>query len=182
MADIKAKDIAVAQSIASSDLILGSSINETTANIRVDTLGNFLINNLPIANLGNASVSSNISQIKNSIRNILTKHSINYKRQCSAAGEFKYMDISFTVPDNHIYIIEAQSIWNYTRCDGIGLSATNADFQPIVFNEKINIRNSGTCIAYGPQTLFVWSKRAFVAQGVDDYWINYVDLGEINSI
>lgn len=182
MADIKAKDIAVAQSIASSDLILGSSINETTANIRVDTLGDYLINNLPIATIGNKSVATNITQIKNSIRNILTKNSIKYQRQCSTADEFKYMDISFTVPNNHIYIIEAYSIWNYTRCDGIGLSASDNSFQPYVLNEYINARNSGTCIAYGPQTLYVWSKRGFVAQGVDDYYINYVDLGEINSI
>lgn len=56
MADIKAKDISVAQSIAASDLILGSSIAGTTANVRVDTLGNCILNNLPQSDLGNQPI------------------------------------------------------------------------------------------------------------------------------
>lgn len=65
MADIKAKDIAVAQSVAASDLILGSSIADTTANVRVDTLGNYIINNLSQSNIGNVSVSTAIATINN---------------------------------------------------------------------------------------------------------------------
>jgi hypothetical protein len=64
MADIKAKDIAVAQSIASSDLILGSSIAGTTANVKVDTLGKYIVDTLPFASIGNVSVSTQINNIK----------------------------------------------------------------------------------------------------------------------
>lgn len=64
MADIKAKDISVAQSIASSDLILGSSIAGTTANVKVDTLGKYIIDTLPVASLENVPVSELINDIK----------------------------------------------------------------------------------------------------------------------
>ena len=64
MADIKAKDISVAQSITSSDLILGSSIAGTTANVTVDTLGKYIINILPFTSIGNVSVSTQIINIK----------------------------------------------------------------------------------------------------------------------
>ena len=56
MADIKAKDIAVAQSVAASDLILGSSIAGTTSNVTVETVGNCILNNLPQSDLGNQSI------------------------------------------------------------------------------------------------------------------------------
>ena len=64
MADIKAKDIAVAQSIASSDLILGSSIAGTTANVRVDTLGNYILKNINQSDIGNVSTISFLSDLK----------------------------------------------------------------------------------------------------------------------
>lgn len=64
MADIKAKDISVAQSIASSDLILGSSIAGTTANVRVDTLGNYILKNINQSDIGNVSTISFLSDLK----------------------------------------------------------------------------------------------------------------------
>lgn len=64
MADIKAKDIAVAQSVAASDLILGSSINETTANVRVDTLGNYILQNINQSDIGNVSTIAFLSDLK----------------------------------------------------------------------------------------------------------------------
>jgi hypothetical protein len=72
MADIKAKDIAVAQSIASSDLILGSSIAGTTANVRVDTLGNYILKNIKQSDIGNVPTISFLSDLKTrfSIRQI----------------------------------------------------------------------------------------------------------------
>ena len=65
MADIKAKDIAIAQSIASSDLILGSSIAGTTANVKVETIGNFILNNFPKSDLGNQSILPYVKNIQN---------------------------------------------------------------------------------------------------------------------
>lgn len=56
MADIKAKDIAVAQSITSSDLLLGSSIAGTTANVTVETVGKYILKQLNISELSNDSV------------------------------------------------------------------------------------------------------------------------------
>jgi hypothetical protein len=64
MADIKAKDISVAQSVGANDLILGSSIAGTTANVKVDTLGKYIIDTLPFASIGNVSVSSLLNNIK----------------------------------------------------------------------------------------------------------------------
>ena len=65
MGDIKAKDLNTAGSVAAGDKILGSSINGTTANVRVDTLGNYIINNLNQSNIGNVSVSTAIESINN---------------------------------------------------------------------------------------------------------------------
>lgn len=82
MADIKAKDISVAQSIASSDLILGSSIAGTTANVTVDTLGKYIIDTLPVASLGNVPVSTLINNLQNTIHetyNVLGKEMHLYK-------------------------------------------------------------------------------------------------------
>jgi hypothetical protein len=56
MADIKAKDIAIASSVASNDLILGSSIAGTTANVTVETVGKYIINQLNLASLSNQTV------------------------------------------------------------------------------------------------------------------------------
>lgn len=64
MADIKAKDIAVAQSVGANDLILGSSINETTANVRVDTLGNYILQNINQSDIGNVSTIDFLSDLK----------------------------------------------------------------------------------------------------------------------
>jgi hypothetical protein len=70
MADIKAKDISVAQSIASSDLILGSSIAGTTANVKVETVGNFILNNFPKSDLGNQSILPYVKNIQNKIKRV----------------------------------------------------------------------------------------------------------------
>ena len=186
MADIKAKDISIAQSIASSDLILGSSIAGTTANVTVETVGNYLINNLPIANLGNASVSSNILRIKDSIRDIQNLHSTMYQRRSLANNEWKYMDISITVPQNHIYLIEAVTTYQNTRPYGIALSHSNTRFDPYIFNDNTSNWsriNSGVCLSFGSETFYIWAKRDFVSpDATDNYYIRYVDLGEINSI
>ncbi len=71
MADIKAKDIAVAQSIASSDLILGSSINGTTANVTVETVGNCILTNLPKADLGNQSILPYVKSIHDKLKPVV---------------------------------------------------------------------------------------------------------------
>jgi hypothetical protein len=68
MADIKAKDISVAQSITSSDLILGSSINGTTANVTVETVGNFILNNFPKSDLENQSILPYTKNIHDKIK------------------------------------------------------------------------------------------------------------------
>jgi hypothetical protein len=67
MADIKAKDISVAQSVGANDLILGSSIAGTTANVRVDTLGNYLINTLTYSSLSNDTISNSINNINSKL-------------------------------------------------------------------------------------------------------------------
>lgn len=64
MADIKAKDIAVAQSVGANDLILGSSIAGTTANVRVDTIGNHLINSLTYNSLNNKTLAQIINELE----------------------------------------------------------------------------------------------------------------------
>jgi hypothetical protein len=64
MADIKAKDISVAQSVGANDLILGSSIAGTTANVKVYTLGKYIVYTLPLASIGNVSASTQINNIK----------------------------------------------------------------------------------------------------------------------
>jgi hypothetical protein len=75
MADIKAKDIAIASSVASNDLILGSSIAGTTANVTVETVGNFILNNFPKSDLGNQSILPYTKNIHDKIKqsNILSK-------------------------------------------------------------------------------------------------------------
>lgn len=117
MADIKAKDIAVAQSIASSDLILGSSIAGTTANVRVDTLGNHILKNINQSDIGNVSTISFLSDLKKRV----TRRGIFNERIITESPNAYYKHptpIVLSTPS----ILLIEYLWEYDKPVAVGLS------------------------------------------------------------
>lgn len=174
MADIKAKDISVAQSIASSDLILGSSINETTANVTVETVGKYIIEQLNIPSL-NGAISEYVLNLASKLTNI---QFVGGNFTGTKSLEWEYTGYSLTVPNNHVYLIWGNVGWGASTPKGAALATNNQNtwFQTmsentsgtLIYNTPITIRTSGT--------VYLWEKRAF--PGTNEDRIYYIDLGK----
>lgn len=176
MADIKAKDIAVAQSIASSDLILGSSINGTTANVLVETLENHTINTKTYQSLGGATVSAVLSNLSNSFEAFKTVKTIGDVR--SLEPGFRYSGVSVTVPNNKIYLLWANHPWVNTPAYELGFSASNQTFYAQVYvqtSEHVaSVELTPIIIGQPGRTYYLWVNRGSNAQ--NQIYIQYLDL------
>lgn len=139
MADIKAKDISVAQSIASSDLILGSSIAGTTANVKVETIGNFILNNFPKSDLGNQSILPYVKNIQNKINRVSI---INKYYNSPEPNVYSNVD-SFTL--NAPTLLYIKYVWGSSQPLGIAItdypapSGQHNEFTPIIKAEYSNL-------------------------------------------
>ena len=118
MADIKAKDIAVAQSIAANDLILGSSIAGTTANVTVETLGNHINKNITYSEISNKSVIQYLQN--NSLK--LSEKRLFYYNNFSAGVASELVKVPETITLTKHSIINVTYGWNDERPMFIGIS------------------------------------------------------------
>jgi hypothetical protein len=170
MADIKAKDIAVAQSVAANDLILGSSIAGTTANVTVETVGKYIIEQLNLSSLDGT--------ISERIQNLTKLQAVGQDFAGSKTLEWEYTGISLTIPNNHVYLVWGNAGWGETTPKGVALSSSN---QYTWFNTVTEI-TSGILVYYTPPlirssgTVYLWEKRA--GQGTNRNNIYYIDLGK----
>lgn len=174
MADIKAKDIAVAQSVAASDLILGSSINETTANVTVETVGKYIIEQLNISSL-NGTISDYVKNLASRLTNV---QSVGGSFTGTKSNEWEYTGYSLTVPFKHVYLIWGSVGWGDTTPKGVALSTSDQytwfstmsenTSGILMFNTASIIRTSGT--------VYLWEKR--YSAGTNNDSIYYIDLGE----
>lgn len=133
MADIKAKDIAIASSIASNDLILGSSIAGTTANVTVETVGNFILNNFPKSDLGNQSILPYAKDIHDKL-----KVETLFRQNVAAAQANVYSrvgQIQLTTPS----FLHIEYYWGEAAPLGVILayeqSLSESIFSPVIFGE-----------------------------------------------
>jgi hypothetical protein len=180
MADIKAKDIAVAESIASSDLILGSSINGTTANVTVETLENHAINTKTYSSLNNLSVQEYCNFLFNQTKMPRTLHSSAIDFAVTQQNVWENTNISVTVPQNHLYLIYAWTGFSNAATTGMLLSD-----DPVALDYvSISVLESGTrCVRQTPavivrgKTITLWVKRTSTKS--ERTSLNWIDLGEL---
>jgi hypothetical protein len=134
MADIKAKDISVAQSVTSSDLILGASIAGTTANVTVETIGNCILNNLQKSELGNQSILPYTKNIHDKIKPVTI---INQKFSPAEANVYSNVG-AFTLNAPTLLYIRYE--WGDAKPLGIAISdrsspASNNVLTPLIMAE-----------------------------------------------
>lgn len=180
MADIKAKDISVAQSIASSDLILGSSIAGTTANVTVETVGKYIIEQLNLSSL-NDTVSEYVRKLSSRIQKLTKIQNVSVSFTGTQSSEWEYTGLSLTVPSNHVYIVWGLGGWEETTPKGFGLSISNQRtwFRTMSENTSgILVFNTPPIILQGKVTMHLWEKRW--SNGTNTDTIQYIDLGEIS--
>jgi hypothetical protein len=168
MADIKAKDIAIASSVASNDLILGSSIAGTTANVTVETVGNFILNNFPKSDLGNQSILPYAKDIHNKL-----KVETIFNQEVSAESANVYSNVGqirLTTPS----FLFMQYSWGNSLPLGILLSwdqsASGNTFSPVLFGKNLSAetgKNPGSiyCSGFVPAgTFYIFVKAANTAK------------------
>lgn len=180
MADIKAKDISVAQSIAASDLILGSSIAGTTANVTVETVGKYIIEQLNLSSLNN-TVSEYVRKLSSRIQNLTKFQNVSAKFAGTKSLAWEYTGISLTIPRNHIYMMWGIADWGASTPKGIALSASDQYtwFQTMSENTSgILVFDTPPLIMRGQSTVYLWEKRTNPGENINT--IRYIDLGEIN--
>ena len=175
MGDIKAKDLNTAGSVAAGDKILGSSINGTTANVTVETVGNYIIEQLTLISLGNTT-SGKILNLESRIRNLKNIQTVGGNFTGSKTSEWEYTGYSLTIPNNHVYLVWGDLGWGESTPKGVALSLSNqykwfstlseSDSGIFVFNTAPLIKNSGT--------LYLWEKRNSPGTNIDR--IQYIDL------
>jgi hypothetical protein len=180
MADIKAKDISVAQSITSSDLILGSSIAGTTANVTVETVGEYIIKQLNLPTLPQGNVESCLLNLNNYINNIRKIYSVKERVPAPSSSWF-YTGVNIEVPSNRIYLVWGESQWTSDAPKGIALSYDTSMLYPMSI---IQVGNGVAASKYCPAivasgiTIYLWGKRDKASAGQGDYYvIYYMDLG-----
>jgi hypothetical protein len=182
MADIKAKDISVAQSVGASDLILGSSIAGTTANVTIETVGKYIIEQLNLSALSNTNVSNYIINLQSQINNIKRKKNVYGEFFSGNSNVYEYTGVSLTIPAGHVYIVEAVTSWKRSRPTGIALSEQSGGGRYLakldVDSASQTAYRSGATIVSGEKTVYAWTRRwnpdGF---GLDSFWIDYIDLG-----
>lgn len=172
MADIKAKDISVAQSVGASDLILGSSIAGTTANVKVETVGKYIIDQLSLPSLNNSTVANRISQLlgKISISSIETR----YQAQ---SLDWEYTGLSITVPNNHIYLVQGQTGWSSAEPIGLGIcKSISAEKRFAAVTKENSSFYTPLCLLASGETGYLMEKRVYVPNNSNIEKITYIDI------
>ena len=179
MGDIKAKDLNTAASVAAGDKILGSSINGTTANVTVETVGKYIIDQLGLTSLSNASVSTVINNLKTQTNLIRHVNTIIEQRTGTQANAWEYTGISFTPTSGHLYMIWGVAEWQNSKPIGCGLSDDPVRVRFHTFNEcggDIETGyTSGILITSRTAPIYLFEKRT--SNGRNYSSINYIDLG-----
>lgn len=183
MADIKAKDISVAQSVSANDLILGSSIAGTTANIKVDVLGAFIANTQQFSTIGGKTLLQNLSSINKFIsdfKNIKRTPTVLYE---NTTINWEYTGSNITLSSNKLYIIWAETSFMHDRPQGLGISDSMSQANFITMaeaeedpNPKARIIRTFPTIINGEYSqLFIW-RRSNGTTGSDPVKFAYIEI------
>ena len=183
MADIKAKDISVAQSVSANDLILGSSIAGTTANIKVDVLGAFIANIQQFSTIGGKTLLQNLSSINKFIsdfKNIKRTPTVSFE---NTTVNWEYTGSNITLSSNKLYIIWAETKFMHDRPQGIGISDSMSQANFIASaevevdpNPKARVFGTSPIIIKGEYSqLFIW-RRSNGITGSDPINFAYIEI------
>lgn len=179
MADIKAKDISVAQSIASNDLILGSSIAGTTANVTVETLENHATNIKTYSSINNKTISAAINDLFGIFSSMSNIQTVGGTFTSTLSNAWEYTNYSLRVPNNHIYAVWGEAVYQNNAPIGCALSVypNMKGFVSVAESPNVGadyfVQRSPIAIVSNT-TLYLYEKRDH--SGQNQSYIKYIDL------